>query len=94
MKCPDCNSEKYSTYEMDPLLMGCEDCHAVHSTSWAIGYWVGFLEGKKIEPEQSKWKRFFAALNSFIDSTTYPYNSGKKGSIFWRPNTSKSSRDD
>ena len=37
---------KYSSLKVDPLLMGCEDCHGVHSISWAIGYWVGFIEGE------------------------------------------------
>lgn len=52
MKCPECKSSRYQVLETDPALMWCEDCLEVHSVSWVIGYWHGFLDGQREEKQK------------------------------------------
>ncbi|KKM77791.1 hypothetical protein LCGC14_1366450 [marine sediment metagenome] len=47
MKCPTCKSEKYYVDEIDPVLMGCENCHSIHSVAYSKAFWIGYLNKEK-----------------------------------------------
>lgn len=46
MKCPDCKKDGINRSQNDPILLSCTECHGVFSESWAVGFWMGYIEAK------------------------------------------------
>ena len=67
MICPYCRKEGFITVaSFDSSLFGCSECHSSYSEAYLQGWNMGFIEGQKVQPEDSADDKIYKGIKVFV----------------------------